>query len=393
MTNKIYFIQLRPLHAFFFGGMTTFGAGETANYLAQSRYFPQQTAIIGMLRYQLLAQNDLLSNQGIKSGATALIGEKSFDAAAKEEQNFGAIKKISPLWIYANTDRLLIEPLTKNLCLEANEKARTLYNNGKQQGQGMLLKPTEGGNEKWYKNGLNEGFVSSENSAIRYDFEGTTPSATGEKSEEKPYIFKAQQKVGIQKGEKGNTETKAFYKQTVYQFNKIRDKNKGDMDFSFGFYVELKPNEKGDFPKLADAKVYLGGERSIFEMTVSEKPSYPADFPMPKGVLTGDEFYKVILLNNAYLPREIYDKCLFAVTNTAPFKNLQSSLKATKRYYNLDESKESLSKAKETYTLVKRGSVFYCAEAEDANSLKSSIEAFTNFHNIGYNYATIVKPS
>ncbi len=56
-----YLIKLTPVDQFFFGGNITFGENKaTQNYLVRSEKYPQQTTLLGMLRYQLLKTNSLL---------------------------------------------------------------------------------------------------------------------------------------------------------------------------------------------------------------------------------------------------------------------------------------------------------------------------------------------
>ena len=52
-------ILLEPLEPFFFGGSQTFGRLGDENggsYLARSELFPQQSAVLGMLRKELMIQ-------------------------------------------------------------------------------------------------------------------------------------------------------------------------------------------------------------------------------------------------------------------------------------------------------------------------------------------------
>ena len=46
---------------FFFGGERTLDDGKSADYISHSNKFPQQSALLGMIRYQLLKQHNLLS--------------------------------------------------------------------------------------------------------------------------------------------------------------------------------------------------------------------------------------------------------------------------------------------------------------------------------------------
>ena len=54
MSKVTYKITLTPVEGYFFGGETTFGEGQAKNYFAKSNLLPQETALLGMLRYQIL---------------------------------------------------------------------------------------------------------------------------------------------------------------------------------------------------------------------------------------------------------------------------------------------------------------------------------------------------
>jgi CRISPR-associated protein Cmr3 len=58
-----YLIKLYPIDRYFFGSDVTFGA-DNSNYFVRSVYFPQQTTLLGMLRYYLLLQNNMLDDKG-----------------------------------------------------------------------------------------------------------------------------------------------------------------------------------------------------------------------------------------------------------------------------------------------------------------------------------------
>jgi len=61
-----YLVTLKPLEPFLFGGNQTFGRlgdKEAGNYLVTSRQFPQQTALLGMLRKELMTQAGLLTRK------------------------------------------------------------------------------------------------------------------------------------------------------------------------------------------------------------------------------------------------------------------------------------------------------------------------------------------
>ena len=75
-----FHIALTPIDKFYFGGDMTFPVGNDKNdafntkfssYIIESTYFPQQTSLLGMLRYLLLSNSRYFSNGRIidKEGA------------------------------------------------------------------------------------------------------------------------------------------------------------------------------------------------------------------------------------------------------------------------------------------------------------------------------------
>ena len=97
---RIYKVTLEPEDWFFFGGGSTFDNGTKTSYIAHSMLLPQQTALLGMIRYQLLKQHNLLFGQGGSpemSEVKKLIGERSFIMKDNSQHAYGDILGISPV--------------------------------------------------------------------------------------------------------------------------------------------------------------------------------------------------------------------------------------------------------------------------------------------------------
>ena len=108
--NGTFLIKLQPLDRFFFGGDVTFGQNNE-DYFVRSLKYPQQTTLLGMLRYILLLQNDLLDEKGkVKDykKANNLIGTDSFDPN-EQGQSFGVIQNLSPIFIYGPEGPLFVQ--------------------------------------------------------------------------------------------------------------------------------------------------------------------------------------------------------------------------------------------------------------------------------------------
>ena len=61
MINKYYIVRLTPINSYYFGGEITFGEGVAQNYYVKSNYLPQASSLLGVMRYEVLRQNNLLS--------------------------------------------------------------------------------------------------------------------------------------------------------------------------------------------------------------------------------------------------------------------------------------------------------------------------------------------
>jgi hypothetical protein len=102
-----YIITLKPVTPYFWGMEQVSELGNKRNYYLESALFPQQTAVLGMLRYQALAQFGFLSiPDHFRIDATKLIGDSSFDIA--NTKGYGAISKISPLQLHKGNSLYLL---------------------------------------------------------------------------------------------------------------------------------------------------------------------------------------------------------------------------------------------------------------------------------------------
>jgi hypothetical protein len=95
-TTYTHLITLRPLDIFFFGSERTFGNDEGVNYSAETRRYPQQTTLLGLLRH--LGYLDA----GIGPDG---IGESFVADKNVHHSTFGFIKAISPLFFQQQTTK------------------------------------------------------------------------------------------------------------------------------------------------------------------------------------------------------------------------------------------------------------------------------------------------
>jgi CRISPR-associated protein Cmr3 len=372
--SKTYKITLTPLDTFFFGGETTFGSGDGANYFAKSNLFPQQTTLLGMLRYQLLLQNKTNNTAELSK----LIGKDSFDASSESKQSFGVIEKISPVSMLHDDKHYFL-------------RSREFVETSKKEVSALTLHSIEGA-----KTSLNSQtiqnisiFRKEDNSPYNPKEYFTSQLVRGANVRETKKIFKESEKVGITKYKDGRPKDApdnglGFYKQTSY---KLAAK------WSFAFYADLKELYNGNTNVvLNNAIVQLGGENRPFSMQITPDDvfvwaKYADEYQDDASPICANTD-KIILLSDAYLPSSIYEDCDFASTDIVDFRNIRADITKVSDYAAMSDDKETmLQKAKEKIHLLKRGSVLF---TRNADAIIKLLETST-FRTIGYNYYKIIE--
>jgi CRISPR-associated protein Cmr3 len=359
-----YLITLTPLDTFFFGGETTFGQNDGANYFAKSNLFPQQTTLLGALRRELLRQNPNFDQ--IK-----LIGLASFKGIA--DASFGRIHQISPVFMRYQDENYFVrsrefvtdkEETTHPLNLSFHKGTHEL--NTLSNGNIPLLKK-QNGNTYNPKEDFAEALVAGE---MVFPMEK---------------VFISNQKIGITKYKNGAPKLEngkatdnslGFYKQSFYRLAK---------DWSFAFFLTLNTDEL-DF-NFKESVLTMGGENRPFAMKIT---------PMDETGNIQDEYQdenmpcfahgkKIVLLSDAFVTPDIYKYCLFAITTTTTFRNIQTDI-ATQHWADLGENAKQPQKSAIKWQVLKRGSVFFTNQ-------HLALEAALNnpiYQKIGYNiYKTI----
>lgn len=339
-----YFITLTPLDWFFFGGEKTLDGGQKADYFARSNRFPQQTAILGMLRYQLLKQKGWLKDSEGKSTGSIkdiydLIGEGSF-SMNNANATFGKIIKISPMGLF-NDEYYVPMPLDKDQEITF-ESAKVQLN----------------GSEKESLIAINK---FDHKSYCNYD---KWISKQYEVESEK--IFESKTQIGITK----NGGDDAFYKQEVLR---LKD------GFKFAFYVEIDEELKSDF-------VYLGAQQSCFKMAVEEvkgdedlESLYKRACPNVSIDVKGIK--RIVLLSNTYVEdlHKLQEMCLFMWSNSECFRNMEQCENG-----KLHSGAVRYNKQVMLYNFLTAGSVLYY-QSKDEQSIKNMLNK-NYLQTIGYNY-------
>jgi CRISPR-associated protein Cmr3 len=387
--SKVYLIQLIPLGQFFFGGQKRSEAeAPEKDYYFKSLYFPQQTQVLGMLRQELLIQNHLFPlNKDNREPAAALIGPDSF-APGTADQDFRALREISPLFL--SRENCYFHPIPFDYGLTLDKKPGKTY---------LHLKKGKSREKADSKEAAVLDFIPQleDYQPKKYNswqLLANTPGATPINYEE---IFKEVEQVGIKKGQDGQVKEDAYYKQVFYRLAK---------GAAYAFYLRLDTAWEylGKTHKLefADNIVTMGGERSTFKMKVKPlvdngdnltvqtlyRETLPAYHPHPT-------FHRVVLTGSAFVEPTVLSLCSFAVTGSVFFRNIRTHVRNTWKFSNLKQ--ELINSPTETptpylgsrYNLLQRGSVLYL---ENRENLRRVEEQLTNpqYQKIGYNYFTTI---
>jgi len=295
MSETTYLVTLRPRGRFFFGGDRAFTASGEAVYAAESLRFPQQTALLGMLRYAMIRQE-----------ANATIGT-GFDI---ETTDWGHIQALSPIFLTDTVSQKHWRPSGMNFQQEGD----TVFE---------LDRPCDKKKISNYdpKNGLLKNRWNC--GAEAYNVED---------------FFTTIETVGNKKARDGKSQADGFFKQTAYQF--VRELNKQKVELAFAFYATFKEPQK--FDKVPS--VIVGADQSAFGLKLTEQE------PPNSSLKTGN---KIVLLSDAYIPdyAALQNHCDFILGEVTPFRFM-------KPVQNNDYFTEKR-RSPQQFNLLARGSVLY----------------------------------
>lgn len=341
-----YLITLKPTGKFFFGGEMTFQVGKDkdsdfnerfSSYIIESNLFPQQTSLLGMLRFLILKNSGeavFKDNKIVdKDKAAERIGRCSFSTdASHQRKDYGKIRSISACFLMKGSE--FVEKSA--LCLEYSfnfDTADLAWVNGKQ----VAIPSSDYDPKKEKKNNLDVYFLKDLRMGIEKDYEGK---------------------------KRGNDEEeKALYKQINYRFKG------GHNDLKFAFYSDVDPEL--DLTQYDGQTVSLGADSSIFVINI-KRCEEPQQSPS-KGK-------EVILCSPSYLEDKDMESVAFAVTQTISFRCLETTVETES--YNRLHKKVRRSKKMNLYD---SGSRFFFKTQEDREKFINALNSYKEFVQIGYN--------
>ena len=361
-----YQITLTPVDKFFFGGDMTFKVQSQDNsfneqfssYIIQSSMYPQQTSLLGMLRFLILRNNkDAFKDGQIidKDKAKALIGGRSFTVNEGDhgENQFGLIMGLSHVRLLrkggeGNAAYLEFAPLF-------GEQDFTKASIGTYNMKDMCI---PGLTDKEYKakEGISVKLTDGKNS---YDFkQGEDPQKEG--------VFIEDRRIGIDRNIKtGKVEDSALFKQISYRFN--------NKHASYCFVFDAEVDDSLNLEEYNGQLVSIGGDNSQFVIGISKNDDSKGSIASMNNA--------ICLLSPTFLTRAEAQTARFAITRLMPFRFLKSEMDKVKSYHILSGNLTRSNR----YELYAPGSVFYFENEEQKQKFISAIESKKEFRQIGYN--------
>ena len=306
---KTYLVTLTPQEPYFFGNEKTFlfekekNQGQRGNsYFIRSERTPLQSTLMGLMRYILMPYKDF----DHADENAPVIGKESFKIDA-ENQSFGVIKSLSPLFLMKNGEKYIVAPFD----CKPNVSAYTPFSNYKR------INTVDG--EKLFtpdydpKEGISDSYMKLSDGVIVPSYD----------------IFGKETRVGNLKSERGNNKKGFFKKEYVY----LKD------DFCFAFYAELDdsaviPEEK--------TQAFLGQGKSLFTVAFIEQEN-TLESEVKKLLPEGVSY----CLSDVFADAEILKHSQFSIVETRDYRAYMTNPGGR------------ITKDSVLYKLIKAGSVFF----------------------------------
>ena len=388
-----YLIKFKPIDPWFFGNEKSFAfpgstaeSGYRVSYFARSETLPSQSAILGTLRYLMLPHKKAwkdYSEDEIKQNNDA-VGKESFDidykpTESEPTQEFGCIKKISPVFIMKNDEILIPLPLVHNAKKsddtsdKAENKKESESDNEKKKSI-KTFKPftdyhsiNSCGGKKLYaldyeaKAGLIEGFVSlSKNSAGEHEIYPISD------------IIGSEERIGVNLKQRKN----GFFKKEYKYFK--------SSDYTFAEYAEIDDNKE----KIESAIATMGQGKSTFAVEAVKTDNTIESFEsnvvknflkesLPAICIDGKSYTYYYCLSDTFVSGNPYESTAFAATMTKDYRAFKTIS------VDKDGKRGVVTKGAALHRMLKAGSVIITEKgkeftAENANTEQIGFNCIIN---------------
>lgn len=334
-----YLVTFTPLEPYAFGLERIFSfidgtaQKEYHPYFVKTSPIPEQTALLGTLRYLLLEENKLLKRDFDYAGLAQeqCIGRKSFQFDSSTSQSFGLIKNISPLFLLKSDNEVIIPNPMNNIGGKGLFSPMRLETRKFPSSMGEIsfpCKKKDGTDELQYnpKDGHASGYYNITAGKVESPFQTTVL-------------------VGNRKNKPaGASDEDAFFKREVHCLLE---------GMQFAIYVTV--NDSEDYGFLDPDKTYLakmGQKKSLFKVCIKEEENKleeqvreHLEAQTPHGMT-----WYYALSDCRFSSPISYPG--FAITEKKSLRNLQTI------YKKQSNVTENITKSQQ-FNLFQRGSVFY----------------------------------
>lgn len=339
-----YLVKFRPLEPYAFGTDQSFKYKGVSNmaketYFVRSKKLPEQTTILGALRYLFLQNKGLLRTdfnytQEERMQMNALIGAESFSFERKSKQEFGVLHRISPVFLIDTDNHPLVKNPFHNTSSEAKYQPMEIEEKEYHTSAGILKLPAKG--EYHAKKGYAGGYYNLSNGKIIPDDK----------------IFDSKIFTGNRKNSEEQKDEDGYFKREVYTLND---------HYQFAVYVDAAyMPEKGI--------VFMGQKKSTFLVTAEETKDDNLEEQVQNAFREGPEWFYA-LSDLVVTEAPVYNS--FCIVEQKKIQNLET-------VYSEKNHTKRLRKSPKQYNLIQSGSVFFSHCPINIDN--------ENHKQIGYNY-------
>ncbi len=364
-----YRVILKPIEHFFFGVEKVGNLGNRKTYYLETAEFPQQTSILGLLRYMILMKNEKLEgNISSDKSIIDLIGSESFPG--NPITGYGLINEISPVFIYNIKSQIAYFPRPLDWEYHYSEKrdeGRVCY--GIKEEPIDLIPYLDGYDAKKEEEQF---LISSKGESIPLWYD----------KEKNQGILRKQVKAGTQKNperfipdsaedKKSEARNEAYYKQEFLYM---------DHKYSYACIADIEDEGLGSYKTVLP----FGGERSSFAVSFELLDNAESLNECYLNLQPQNDCLKIELLSDSYLNQDILRLTCFAICGTSGFRNLRTKT-TTENHSRISEIEaDNCAQFSSRLQLLKRGSVLFFDSIEQLQEAEKMFinEAFTK---IGYN--------
>ncbi|MBO5354088.1 MAG: hypothetical protein J6J42_07500 [Lachnospiraceae bacterium] len=317
-----YLVKITPLEPYSFGNDQNFVYPEEAStgkesYFVRSKEIPEQTTILGLLRYLVLKEYGLLRTDfqytpEERRQMKHCIGSRSFSYLEKEKQEFGDIHEISPVFLLNDKEEILIRNPYHNKAERGYQPMQ--MEAGVETSNGSISLPKTG--EYDTKKGYAGGFYNLATQEIEHG------------------IFNTIVVSGNRKNEKQGSEEGCFFKRELKNLKK---------NYAFGVFADVE--------KLPEKAVgYMGKKKSAFLIETKEVDSMDLEAKVTACFADQEEVWFYALSDLVLSETPVYEE--FCIVEEKYQRNLETVYEAGSRL-------KKLKKSEVRHHLIQSGSVFY----------------------------------